>query len=484
MVADSLLPSLRSVPVPAVSRYSGAVLGGLLAEQRQAARDADWPAMLRVSLTLLGAGEGHGVAVRAVRSSTGALAELAVGVAASLREGLELLAGSADHVVQAQGIRDLLQASNPELAARAGPLLDQVAAGVIDTGPFTDAELAAAELGQSPGTEFEAGLCVAATVRGLLGLVHAVVNTAQPSAPDVGAFDVALVGLQEASTQVAEALRGVELGLYSACVGGDVTGVVSACAAVVGTVQDLLVPFAAQQAQGAALVSALTAAGRNGDAERVGAVLVVDGWLVRRAVADAAVATWLRLDAALPEPPGAVAALLDAQGVGFDAALPDGRNTEIAQLGAGDDGDLVEVGGFVTAASAAREPDGKLVGRLTLRDPSSGASVEVAALFLHPAHVGVTLDSYVRLHGIYRVASARLAGGPGLEVDTVAPVGLGGQSWQARLWFAASRWIDVWRSNQHLTWSLGTHTAGPDDSDDPTRGAAELIYAPFAREET
>lgn len=483
MAAESVLTGLRSVPVPPVSQHSGPELGGLLAAQRQAARDADWPAMLGLSLTLLGAGEGHGTAVRAVRASSGALAELAIGAAGSLREGLELLAASADHAAQAQGIRERLQVSNPGLAARAGPLLDQVAAGAIDSGPFADGERAAAELGQAPGTEFEAALCVAATTRGMLGLVHTVVNTAQPASPDVGTFDVELAGLRDASTQVAEALRGAELGLFSACVSGDPTGVLSAAAALVSRVQDLLVPFAAQQAHGAALARALTAAGRNGDAEQVGAVLAVDGWLVRRAVADVAVAMRLRLDLTLPEPPEAVTALLDAQGVGFDAVLPDGRDTDIAHLGPGEDGDLVHVGGFVAAASAAREPDGKLVGRLTLLDPSSGAPVDVATLFMHPVHVGITLGSYVDVHGIYRTASARLAGGPGVEVDTLAPVALGNESWQARLWFAADRWLDVWRGNLHLRWSLGTHTAGSDDSDEPTRGAAELIYAPFAREE-
>jgi hypothetical protein len=160
-----LLQSLRSVPVPAVSRHSAVELGGLLAGQRQAARDADWAAMLSGSLTLLGAGEGHGTAVRAVRASTGALAALGTGAAEALREGLEQLAARADHGAQAQGIREQLQATNPDLAVRAGPLLDQVAAGVIDAGPFEEATQAAAGLAQAPGTEFEAALCVAATTR-------------------------------------------------------------------------------------------------------------------------------------------------------------------------------------------------------------------------------------------------------------------------------------------------------------------------------
>lgn len=473
------------MPVPAVSQHSAAELGGLLTAQRQAARDADWAALLPGSLTLLGAGEGHGTAVRAVRASTGALAALGTGAAEALREGLEQLAARSDHGAQAQGIREQLQATNPDLAVRAGPLLDQVAAGAIDAGPFEEATEAAAGLGQAPGTELETALCVAATTRGLLGLVHAVINTAQPRTPGVAGFEVELAGLQEASTQVADTLRDAELGLFSACVGsGGHASVLAAAAALAARVHDLLVPFAAQQARGAALVAALRAAGRNSDAERVGAVLARDGWLVRRAVADAAVAARLRLDLVLPQAPPNVSGLLDAHGARFDAVLPDGRNTQVAHLGPGDDGDLVQVGGFVTATTAAREPDGKLVGRMSVQDPSSGATVEVAAVFLHPAHIGITLDSYVDIHGVYRVASARLDGGPGVEVDTLAPAGLAQESWQARLWFAAAPWIDVWRSNLHLTWSLGTHTAGPDDSDDPTRGAAELIYAPFAREET
>jgi hypothetical protein len=73
MATDPVLPSLVSVPVPAVSQHSGPAVGGLLAGQRQAARDAGWAAMLPGSLTLLGAGEGHGTAVRVVRASTGGL---------------------------------------------------------------------------------------------------------------------------------------------------------------------------------------------------------------------------------------------------------------------------------------------------------------------------------------------------------------------------------------------------------------------------
>lgn len=482
MEAGVIPSGLGLVPVPPVSRFSGLALGELLATQRQAARDADWPLMMRVSLTLLGAGEGHGVAVRAVRAADAAQADLALDVSGQIREGLALLAARPDHPEQAQGIREVLEAAQPGLAERAGPLLDQVAAGVIGEQPFLETQDAATLLGQAPVTDSEAALCVAATTRGLLGLVHAVVNTTQ-TAPDPGAFRERLEDLNTARVEVGDGLRRAELALFSACVGGDRDAVAAAARGLAETVPDLLVPFAAQQARARLLVDALLSAGRNGDAEQVGRVLAVDGWLVRRAVADAAVATRLRLDLPLRTLPETVAALIDAQAVAFDVTVPDGRNTPIAHLGADDDGILVQVEGFVVEASAAREPDGKLVGRLTLHDPSSGATVEVAAVFLHPAHVGITVGSYVIVHGTYRVATARLDGRAGVESDTLAPAQLAAQSWQARLWFAAARWVDVWRGNLHLDWSLGTHTAGTDDSDDPTRGAAELIYAPFARTE-
>lgn len=483
MVDGAVPAGLSLAPVPAISRLSGPALGELLAVQRQAARDADWAVLLPGSLTLLGAGQGHGVAVRAVRASDAVQAGLAVDVAAGFLEGLTQLAARADHAEQAQGIRELLEAADPALAARAAPLLDQVTAGAVDPQAFTAGEGSATLLGQAPGTSLEAALCVAACTRGLLGLVHVIVNTASPPVPDLGLFAERLEDLQSARAQVDSALRAAELALYTACLGGAREAVAAAAAGLLSTAQDLLAPFAAGQAEGRVLVEALRAAGRNGDAERVGRVLAADGWLVRRAVADAAVAAWLGLDLALRVLPDSVTALLGAEGVAFDASLPDGRDTPIAHLGPADDGVFVQVEGFVTDATAAREADGKLVGRLRLLDPSSGAAAEVAMLFAHPAHAGITVGSYVIVHGSYRTVSARLGGGPGVEADTLAPVALGGQSWQARLWFAAGRWIDVWRGNLNLAWSLGTHTPGPDDSEDATRGAAELIYVPFARTE-
>ncbi|MGB3827810.1 MAG: hypothetical protein WA962_03465 [Ornithinimicrobium sp.] len=483
MVVGSVPAGLSVAPVPGISRSSASALGNLLTGQRQAAREADWAALLPVSLTLLGAAHGHGLAVRAVRATTAAQADLTRDVVTGLLDGVTRLAARPDHVQQAQGIRELLQSVDPSLAARAGPLLDQVAAGVVDVQMFADGEGLAGQLGQAPATDLEAALCVAASTRGLLGLVHVLLNTAHPPVPDLALFGQHLEDLHTSRTQVDTALRGAEVALFTACVGGQRDSVVAAAGALLATAQGLISPFVAQQGQGRVLVQALRSAGRNGDAEQVGRVLAISGWLVRRAVADAAVGAWLGLELSRRVLPDSVTTLLQAQGVAFDGPLPNGRDVPIGGLTASDDGAFVQVEGFVTGATAAREPDGKLVGRLRLLDPSSNAAVNVATVFLHPAHVGITLGSYVIVHGTYRTASARLGGGPGLETDTLAPTKLGAQSWQARLWFAATRWIDLWRGNLNLTWSLGTHTPGPDDSQEPTRGAAELIYLPFARTE-
>ncbi|MBD8868180.1 hypothetical protein [Nocardioides donggukensis] len=483
MVADEGLRELRAVPLPGISRHSGRVLGDLLAAQRQAARDADWPALLGTSLTLLGAGQGHAVAVRAVRSSDGTLAEDALTGVGEVLDGLRQLAARPDHEAQAEGIRALLQESDAGLAARAAPLLDQVAAGAVDPSAFEEGERLADLLGQAPGTDVEAGLCVAAVTRGLLGVVHGTLNTTRPTDPDPAGAERRLATLRSIVDRVDGALTTAERSLFDACAGGERDEIAAAAVALARRAQDLLVHFAAAQAEGAALARTLRSAGRNADAERVGRALARGGRLVRRAVADAAVGTRLDLDLALRVLPPAVADLTDTAGLAFAAALPDGRNTEIAHLGPDDDGDLVEVAGFVTAASAAREPDGKLVGRVTLLDPSSGSSVELSLLFVHPAHAGLTLDGYAVAHGRYRSASERLDGGPGVEVDVLAPTALSRESWQARLWFSATPWLHPWRGRLHLDWSLGTHSAGPDDFEDATRGAAELILTPFTRTE-
>ena len=220
MASEAVVESLALVPVPRASEESGQALAGLLVAQRQAARDADWPTLLQVSLTLLGAGHGHGVAIRAVRSSDAAQAEAALEMAAQLQDGLGELAARDDHAEQAQGIRDQLAGIDAALAARADPLLDQVAAGSIDPGLFEEGRATAAVLGQAPATELEAGLCVAAATRGLLGLVHWVVNTAGAGSPDLSRFDAQLEQFERARAETAEAVRLGELALHAACVGG------------------------------------------------------------------------------------------------------------------------------------------------------------------------------------------------------------------------------------------------------------------------
>lgn len=466
--------------MPGISRQSIPALSGLLEQHRQAARDADWPTLLSVSLTLLGAAQGHGAAVRAVRTSDAAQAQGATAGVDELLSGLTQLAARPDHVQQADGIRVALQAVEPALAQRAGPLLDMVTAGAIDPTVFTEGHALVEELGQSPGTELDAALCVAAVTRGLLGLGHAVFATTRTEAVTTARATEHLTRLTSVTDGVDAALTAVEQALFGACAGGDPDTVAARAAVLVADVQAVLVPFVALQARGRALAAALRSEGRNGDAEEVGHMLARGGWLVRRAVADATTATLLVLDLPLRVPPSTVADLMTTD-VAFAANLPDGRNVPLAHLGPAEDGDFVEVAGFVTAASAVREPDGKLVGRIGLLDPSSAAVVDLAVLFLHPAHAGITLDAYVVAHGTYRTSSARLGDGPGIEVDTLAPVALAHESWQARLWFAAGPWLDLWRSHQHLRWSVGEHTAGPDESEAATRGAAELIFTPFTR---
>lgn len=475
---------LSQVVLPPVSAGSAAHLGELLTEQRQAAREADWDGLRALSLTLLGAGRGHAVAVRAVRRSDAAAADTAADFAEQLLAGLSQLASRGDHAAQAQGIRDALATIDPGLAGRAAPLLDQVQAGAIDPAPFDEGRAAVAVLGQAPSTALDADLCVAAVARGLLGTVHWVVNATEPTVADLSDFPSVLADLQQAGSEAREAIGAAESALFAACGGGQRPDVARAARELGEAVEAVVIPLAAAQPVGRAWVTALRGAGRNGDAERIGAQMAGHNLLIRRAVADAAVGSMVELDLTLRVLPDHVTALLDTAGVGFDAFLPNGRDTALAHLGPADEGAFVEVEGFVTEADAAREPDGKLVGRLALEDPSSAATAEVATVFLNPGHIGITVGSYVVVNGVYRTSSARLGGRPGVESDALAPTALSGQSWQARLWFTAGRWIDVWRSDRNLTWSLGTHTAGADDSDEPTRGASELIFAPFARPST
>lgn len=237
----------------------------------------------------------------------------------------------------------------------------------------------------------------------------------------------------------------------------------------------------AAQSRAFAVAVALREAGRGGDAERLGAALLLAARTTREAFAAHAAARAVAAEAGSSTPSALVASVLEV-GVAHVRSLPRGLATDVAHLPGVADGTLVRVRGFATAVTHRREADGKLVGEVTLLDPSSGAEVRVVVVFVHLANAGLTLGSYVEAHGVLQHTAALLGGTRGVMVDVMPLVELARTSWRLRLQALGARWTPVWRNSHHLAWSWGAHVAAPDDAATADRGAAELVFTPFVRE--
>ncbi len=91
--------------------------------------------------------------------------------------------------------------------------------------------------------------------------------------------------------------------------------------------------------------------------------------------------------------------------------LPDGTNTSLGQLADVGDGGFVEVRGYVQSVQTVRIDGGsKLISRATLKDPSSGATGEIVALFVNLRHLGVTGGCYLVASGRRRASSVSCFG--------------------------------------------------------------------------
>ncbi len=68
------------------------------------------------------------------------------------------------------------------------------------------------------------------------------------------------------------------------------------------------------------------------------------------------------------------------------------------------------------------------------------------------------------------------------RIDVLPLVELAKRSWRMRLSELGALWAETWRNGLHVHWSLGTHGAADDESPAANRGAAELVFTPFARD--
>ncbi len=320
--------------------------------------------------------------------------------------------------------------------------------------------------------------------RGLLARVHAEFNLSQRSerAPartsDVEEISCAIERV------VIETERWLEHGqqrIYCALAGRErVEEIADAATGLAGEIERRLLILARSQGAIRQTMLSLRDDGKGAASERIGRLAARAGMLTREALASHCASYRLALGALSVHPPEDVDELMrKTDATAFNASLPNGKDVALKDLDASLDGDFVEIEGFVTALEALRLSDGKLVSRLVLLDPSSDTTANAVAIFAHLPHAGVTLDSFVRINGLFKAGSALFDGQPAVEIDTLSLDALSRLSWRIAFLQLADQWFEPWRNGANMIWSLGPHGLGDDDEE--RLGAGELLYLPLFR---
>ncbi len=445
-------------------------IGGAFVDLAAAAREMDWETCEASAARTLGVGYGaYRAAMARAADSNRAFGQVSQSKALfdDLMEGAERDSDTRSALTEAlsSDASDSFEAIRDELQAAL--------------------EAAAAVTSGHSGNHRAGYWAIAALARGLLGLVHSNFNRGylRASATDPQPA-VSARGLRAEASAYAAQLSDLMCGVYAAAARRQPSDTIStACLGLAAWIEQTLPRFAALQAVYWRLIEALLGAGKGTEAEQAGIEAVAAGGITRDALTAHAAAYSLALELAAPtQLPESRNLLTRAVALPFSGKLPDGKNTEIAQLPTAPDGEFVEIRGFVESSRALRLSDGKLVSRLTVHDPSSEQRTEVAAIFAHLPHAGVTRGSCCRIHGFVRTASNLFESGAGVEVDKLALAVLGKKSWRIAFLRSGRRWYPRWRSGTSIDWSLTPH--GPRDQSpgkQPPRGANELIFLPYFR---
>ncbi|OSC40279.1 hypothetical protein B8W66_13235 [Mycobacterium decipiens] len=324
---------------------------------------------------------------------------------------------------------------------------------------------------------------VAAMVRGALGLVHADFAAAfahwDARRDDLRDEDRLAPALEKLVAEFSRDLRHHQAAVYAALAVQAPTDRIAQnqIAALVDFVVSRTRYFARVQAAAYWAVDALHEDGRGGAAERIGLIAATAGGLTRQAIASLAAGLKLSLDLASTDSYEGIEVAEAARTQAFEMTLPNGRNVSLHRLDEVPDSDFVEVSARVAGLSASRDGDGKLIGRLELIDPSSGARAAAAAIFVDWRHVGLTRGSYCSFSAEFRSSLAALGGVAGLLIDRLPQNQLEKQSWRFRFLRSAKRWFEPYRNGHNMIWSLGPHdTEAVSLADSEVAGASELVF--------
>ena len=354
---------------------------------------------------------------------------------------------------------------------RGVPLLEAMSSGM--DGPCVGGLVAARE---------NSILCLC---RGLMAVIHAEFNLALPLAQArteavmAGDLAGAARGLAD---ELAMVLREHQIAVYGALVARRPDAETARLAyTLAGELEQRLPAFAHLQAALHASMTFLRGAGKGGASERIGRVAARCNMIAREAIACHAAGYRLALEVAGPAADEQVLDLAKrARELAFDGELPDGKNTELARLNLVEDGAFVEIEGFADSVTTSRSNDGKLISHLKLLDPSSGATVDAAAVFVHLPHAGLTKGAFCRLSGHLKEESALSSDGPVVEVHTLSLAELAEESWRIAFVRSAERWFQPRRNGANIVWSLGPHHRAPDEGIELI-GAGELLFLPLVR---
>ncbi len=334
---------------------------------------------------------------------------------------------------------------------------------------------------------------IAQLTNGLLAQFHGEFNTAfnvaakrdarKALADGDATKPFSLADLKHQNDHLAKLLRTKQRGLYEALVTTHPQGDVAIAAEAVASASAwLLRPHATLLAQGDLAARSLLHVGQGKSAQALGLELLRGNELARECIASFAASHAVACALGYGHANRAVAAAALAAGTPFDAEVPPKRNlVALGELPHTPDGAAVSIEGFVSAIQVIRAKDGKLLSRVELLDPVSGARGYAAAIYTHLFHIGVTKGSFCRATGVYRVQSKLFADKPLVEIERRALAEERTTSWRLGFLVDAQRWFRLYPNGEHLSWACGPQRRPRAPGDLTFEGAGELIYPPFVR---
>lgn len=245
--------------------------------------------------------------------------------------------------------------------------------------------------------------------------------------------------------------------------------------------EEAIVHLSHTEAKGLLLFRDLLDEGKGTSAEEVGRILAQAHWQSRDWICFSLAA--IRLVPALAfgkDGADEIDALIASarSDMQVKSELPNGTDREIHSLGPQDEGQFIERRGHVTEVSARIDDEDRLIGRVEIQDPSSGARATLAILFVNPANAGIMPGAFVQASGIWRQQLDTIGGSAGLLVDTLAPTELAQASWSFGFLDLAEAWFPRHRNRKNMIWSRAPHRIGG-ALDPSAQGAAELVFLRF-----